>query len=52
MSACVQLGKLVLTPYKAKNVKQKRKTRDGYFIKIDGLKKSGDAEQVNVGSRE
>lgn len=40
------------TPYKIWNVKEKRKTEDGYFIKIDELKKSGDAEKVKKGNRE
>lgn len=51
-SEWVQLRKLLSIPYKVENVKQERETEDGYFIKIDELKKSGDAEKVNKGSRE
>lgn len=51
-SEWVQLRKPVLILYKVSNVKQERKTEDRYFIKIDELKKSSDAEKVNKGNRD
>lgn len=47
-----QLRKPVLILYKVSNVKQERKTEDRYFIKIDELKESSDAEKVNKGNRD